>query len=340
MGLFSSFVENKPMLFRTEIHPKKSSFEISHADKIFSIGSCFADCMGNRFQDAQFHIYSNPFGVLYNPLSIFGNLEHALRKEAIKTDQIVESRASYFHYQFHSEINAHSVSSLLEQVHAINQSVSESLANANFLFITLGTAFVYYLKQTSVSVANCHRQPADVFDKRMLSVDEIVKAFNQFYEQLKIQNPNIKIVITVSPVRHIKDTLELNVVSKAILLLSCHEIVKQNAHNVSYFPAYEMMMDDLRDYRFYKEDMIHPTVQAESYIWEKFAECYFSEETLKINKEIAEIQTALSHRPFNIETEEYVRFIKKTEAKILKLCDKIPSTRLLEKLALKLSREC
>lgn len=325
------------MIFRTELHPKKSSFQISHSDKLLSIGSCFADCMGNRFEDAQFNIQSNPFGVLYNPLSIFGNLERALNKEAIDTDQIIESRASFFHYQFHSEINAKFVSEFEEKSNAINHSVSECLADANYLFITLGTAFVYYLKGTNVSVANCHKQPADAFDKKMLSVDEIVQAFDQFYEHLMLQNPNIKILITVSPVRHTKDTLELNAVSKAVLRLSCHEIVKRNANNVSYFLAFEIMTDDLRDYRFYKEDMIHPTIQAETYIWQKFAECHFSEETLKINKEIAEIQSALSHRPFNTETEEYERFIKKTEEKILKLKHKIPSNRLLEKLALKLS---
>jgi transcription termination factor NusB len=337
MGLFSNFVENKPMLFRTELHPKKSSFQISHSDKLLSIGSCFADCMGNRFDEAEFEINSNPFGVLFNPLSIFRNLERALKKEAIETDQIIESRASFFHYQFHSEINANSAFDFVEKANAINHSVSERLATADYLFITLGTAFVYYLKGTNVSVANCHKQPADVFDKKMLSVDEIVQAFGQFYAQLMLQNPNIKILITVSPVRHTKDTLELNSVSKAVLRLSCHEIVKQNASNVSYFPAFEIMTDDLRDYRFYKEDMIHPTIQAETYIWKKFAECYFNEETVKINKEIVEIQSALNHRPFNTKTEEYERFIKKTEEKILKLNDKAPSNRLLEKLALKLS---
>jgi len=340
MGLFSSFVENKPMIFRTELHPKKSSIQVSHFDKLLSIGSCFVDCMGNRFEGAQFDIKANPFGVLYNPLSIFGNLERALNKEAIETDQIIESRASYFHYQFHSEINANSVVDFVQKANAIYHSVSESLTNANYLLITLGTAFVYYLKGTTISVANCHRQPADIFDKRMLSVDEIVQAFNQFYVQLILQNPNIKILVTVSPVRHTKDTLELNAVSKAVLRLSCHEIVKQNACNVSYFPAFEIMTDDLRDYRFYKEDMIHPNAQAETYIWEKFAEGYFSEETVKINKEIAEIQSALSHRPFNTETKEYAQFIKNTEAKILKLKDKMPSNRLLEKLALKLSSQC
>jgi hypothetical protein len=340
MGLFSSFVENKPMLFRTELHPKKSSFQISHSDKLLSIGSCFADCMGSRFEDSQFNIFSNPFGILYNPLSIFGNLEQALNKEEIDTDQIIESKSSFFHYQFHSEINSNSFDSLSEKINAINSSVAESLVDANFLFITLGTAFVYCLKETSISVANCHRQSADIFDKRMLSVDEIVLAFDQFYGLLKVQNSNIKILITVSPVRHTKDTLELNAVSKAILRLSCHEIVNQNGNNVSYFPAFEIMMDDLRDYRFYKEDMIHPNLQAETYIWEKFSESYFTTETLKINKEIAEIQSALSHRSFNTETDDYTRFIKNTEAKILKLKDKIPSNRLLEKLALKLSGQC
>lgn len=328
------------MIFRTELHPKKSGFQISHSDKLLSIGSCFADCMGNRFQEAQFDIQSNSFGVLYNPLSIFGNLERALNNESIETNQIVLFNESYFHYQFHSEINANSIDEFVEKAKKINHSVSEILTNANYLLITLGTAFVYYLKETTISVANCHRQSADIFDKRMLTVHEIVQSFNQFYGRLMVQNPNIKILVTVSPVRHTKDTLELNAVSKAVLRLSCHEIVKQHTDNVSYFPAFELMMDDLRDYRFYKEDMIHPTIQAETYIWEKFSETYFSEETLKTNKEIAEIQSALSHRAFNTESLEYVRFIKNTEEKILKLKDKLPSNRLLEKLALKLSEQC
>ncbi len=324
------------MLFRTELHPKKPRFQISHSDKILSFGSCFADCMGERFEHFQFDIQSNPFGVLYNPLSIFGNSENALKFNELNFINIIESRETFFNYQFHSQISGTSAEELVEKTKQINRSVSERLSSTDYLFITLGTAFVYYLKGTTISVANCHRKPADYFDKKMLSVEEIVSSFKQFYKQLNLQNPNCKILITVSPVRHTKDTLELNAVSKAVLRLACHQITELESDNVAYFPAYEIMMDDLRDYRFYKEDLIHPNQQAETYIWEKFAETYFSAETQNLNKEIGEIQTALNHRAFNKDGQDHLSFLKKIEEKITQVSDKISVFRLLEKMALKL----
>jgi len=339
MGVFSRFVENTPMLFRTEINPRKIEFKISHSSKIISIGSCFADCMAVRFQDLEFDIFSNPFGILYNPISIFDNIENCISNKLVDKNLIIESRGMYFHYQLHSAIFGASSNDLLEKMGAIQKETKPKIGESNFLIITLGTEIVYFLKERNDAIANCYKVTEKYFDKKILTVSEIVMSFSNFYQTLISHNPSIRVILTVSPVRHIKDTLELNAVSKSTLRLSCHEITKQFSENVSYFPAYEIMMDDLRDYRFYKEDLIHPNIQAEEYIWEKFENSYFTEETKKINQEIREITTALNHRPFHPFTKEHRSFLDKTVEKIINLNAKINVSRLSEKMALKLKTE-
>jgi hypothetical protein len=190
------------------------------------------------------------------------------------------------------------------------------------LIITFGTAFIYKLKSNNEIVANCHKQPSYNFTKELLTVEEIIVSFELFLNQFKIQNSKLKIILTVSPVRHTKDTLTLNSVSKSILRIACHELSKQFS-NVSYFPSYEIMLDDLRDYRFYKEDMIHPTEVAEEYIWNKFSDVFFESETKQLIKEWSSVSMALNHKPFREDSEEYKIFLTETLKKLELLKGKI-----------------
>jgi hypothetical protein len=325
------------MDFRTELSIPVSPWPISHSHRIFTIGSCFADCMGTRFEQLQFNTLANPFGTLYNPISIFQNLKNCLENTNIDDNQLVVSRNHFFHYQFHSEHFDASKEGLLEKLTTLSSHTGQFLKETDYLFITLGTAFVYALRSDNNTVANCHKMPPSFFTKRMLSVQEIVDAFHLFAASIQTFCPRLKIVFTISPVRHLKDTLALNSVSKATLRLACHQLENEFPEMVGYFPAYELVMDDLRDYRFYKEDLIHPNDQAEKYIWEKFSETHFEESAIKTNQEITDIISALEHRPFQPQSGEHQRFVKKLLENTEKLNAQVPIPRLLQQVALKLN---
>jgi hypothetical protein len=189
---------------------------------------------------------------------------------------------------------------------------------ADWLIITYGTAWVYELLETKEVVANCHKMPQTLFAKSLMTQKKVLDSFETMYGLLKSFNPNIKIIVTVSPVRHLKDTLELNSVSKSVLRVACHTLTEQY-HDVLYFPSYEIMMDDLRDYRFYKSDMIHPTKDAEEYIWEKFVERFFDDSLKSFLKKWGEIRTALAHKPFHPTSSSHQKFLHQTLKKLLEL---------------------
>jgi hypothetical protein len=193
--------------------------------------------------------------------------------------------------------------------------VHSFLETTSRILITYGTAWSYSRKDTGEAVANCHKLPQGNFQKRLLNSDEVVESFGLLFNRLRNLNPDISIILTLSPVRHLRDTLELNSVSKAVLRVACHHIAEQ-FESVEYFPAYEMMMDDLRDYRFYKSDMLHPTEDAEDYIWDKFSEKYFTSETKTFLKEWGSVLAALAHRPFHPASEAHQRFLKETLKKL------------------------
>ena len=323
------------MIFRTTLPVKKSSWNITHEDFILSLGSCFADCMSERLEQNQFKVSGNPFGIIYNPLSIVQNLISSV-SETLPDENLYAINGKTYHYNFHSEIFGENKDDLSVKIETINKSISKSLKSANYLIITLGTAFIYLLKKGDIPVANCHKMPAQLFYKKMLSVEEIILHFGKLLSFLTVDNPDAKIILTVSPVRHIKDTLELNAVSKSVLKLASWQLSEKYPDRIAYFPSCEIMMDDLRDYRFYKEDMIHPTKQAENYIWEHFCETFFDKNTIEINKEIAEIFFALGHRPFHPDSVQHQEFLLKTMDKAKKLNDKVAVKSLLEKVALKL----
>ena len=290
--------------FRTELHVRPSSQQISFQDQLLTIGSCFSENIGSRLQRNKFKVLSNPLGTVYNPISIFS----LLRQKEINQIKFVQIGDLWNHLDFHSQFAGKDQKTLSTLLNLKMEEVHSHLRKTNIIFITLGTAYVYEWKESGEVVANCHKIPQKQFVKRLLSLGEMKESFFQMKSNLEKINSSLKFVFTVSPVRHIKDGIVENQLSKSMLRILCHELSIEGS--VDYFPAYEMMMDDLRDYRFYKTDMIHPSEMAEDYIWAKFQETYFSEQTKKILKEWGKIQSALAHRPFNPQTENHFKFLK------------------------------
>lgn len=277
--------------------------QIRHESNLLTIGSCFSDNIGQKLLDSKFSVHLNPFGTVYNPISIF----KLLLPREVDAEKFVEVGGQYFHLDYHSQFTARDEGTLKTVLELKKKEITAYLSTADFVFITLGTAFVYERKSTAEVVANCHKLPQKNFTKRLLTIEEMISSFQQLKSYLNTVNPSLQFIFTVSPVRHIKDGIAENQLSKSLLRVLCHELTRDE--KIEYFPAYEMMMDDLRDYRFYKNDMIHPTEMAEDYIWNKFQQTYFSDQTQKIVKEWDKVRVALAHRPFNPDSESHQKFI-------------------------------
>lgn len=284
------------MSFRTIMPILPTPFEINHAHKIFCIGSCFAEHMFHKFQKSQFQVTSSPFGIVFNSLSIARQLTAILDQELILEEDLV-----YFDHLYHSMLH-HSTSSNHDpkiMLHELNKHLVQSnaaLIESDFVLITLGTSFYYRLKDSGKIVSNCHRLPQELFTKEQASTDEMVDGFYQLITRLLELDNNKKIILTVSPVRYLRDGFIQNARSKAALLLCC-EALEKRLDNVFYFPSYELLMDDLRDYRFTQEDMVHPTSQTIDYIWNYFEQMFFNDRTRLINLKIERLNKKLYHRP-------------------------------------------
>uniref|UniRef100_UPI00404AF7EE GSCFA domain-containing protein n=2 Tax=Fulvivirga sp. TaxID=1931237 RepID=UPI00404AF7EE len=318
-------------MFRTELHIEPSANKIGLQTPILTIGSCFSDNIASKLSDHKMKVLANPFGTVYNPISIFKLLGNASKKEHPKKSSIVENDGLFAHYDFHSSFSKLNEADLTTAINKAVDDTHEFLKKTDYLIITFGTAFVYELDSTAEVVANCHKVPAKNFTKKLLTQKQVLEAFEEVYQRLMDLKPDLKIILTVSPVRHIKDTLALNSVSKSTLRLTCHTLENQY-ENVEYFPSYELVMDDLRDYRFYKSDMLHPSAEAEDYIWNKFASTYFNDQTQSFIKEWVKIKVAIDHRPFNPASEKHQQFIKATIKKIELLPQEISFSQELEML--------
>lgn len=293
--------------FRTELKIPISETKVRLNDSIITIGSCFSEVMGSYLTNYKFDTLTNPFGTVYNPISIF----NLLFEKEWDDNKFIESNNSAFHYDAHSNFFGNSIAELKSDLINVKHQTINKLNKCNWLIVTLGTSLVYKLKNTGDVVANCHKMPQNNFLKEALLVKEMINCFERFYNHIRVVNASINIMLTVSPVRHIKDGLQHNAVSKSKLRVVCDELEKQYS-NVHYFPSYEVMIDDLRDYRFYKPDMIHPNEVAENYIWDKFQATYMDEETQQFIKDWKEIKDAVAHRPFNPKSEGHQRFLAKT----------------------------
>lgn len=302
-------------LFRTPIPQGVSSHTLNLSDSVLTIGSCFADCMGQRLSATRMPVMANPFGTLYNPHAIHQALTYALAGTTPPPDSYVQHGDVYLNYDFHSELSSLDPADLQTRIQTTGQNAHDFLRKASLLIITYGTAWVYTRKDTGAIVANCHKQPAAQFTKSLLSADDIIRSFDTLHRDLLTLNPNLRILLTVSPVRHLKDTLELNSASKSMLRVACH-LLQEGYDRVSYFPAYEMMMDDLRDYRFYTADMLHPSAEAEDYIWEHFTGQYFSPELKTLAARWKAIRYALDHIPFHPTSQAHQAFLRETLKKI------------------------
>jgi len=309
--------------FRTELKVTSSPSLIHLESGIFTQGSCFADAIGHRMASHKLKACVNPFGVIYNPESIHKALTYSIFNEPLPEHTYLRNQELHLNYDFHSEFATLEKDALVGRLMNTIGSTHYALKDSDWLLLTYGTAWVYQRKETGEIVANCHKLPSGMFTKSLLPTEVIVSSFTHLLKHLKRFNPQIKVILTVSPVRHLKDTHELNSVSKSVLRVACHQIVSQHA-GVEYFPAYEMMMDDLRDYRFYKADMLHPTVEAEDYIWEKFMERYFSPELRDFVHQWQTILSAIRHRPFYPQTAKHQQFLRETLKKLEELRSSVP----------------
>lgn len=302
------------MKLRTEIVIPVPDFQISHHDKILMIGSCFVENISTRMVDSGFTVDINPFGILYNPQSLDKGLSDLLRDKKYAENDLFQHQGIYHSFSHHSRFSDIDPDIALKQINGRIAFSSAFLQQATVLVVTFGTAFVYTLKSSGEVVSNCHKLSDKLFDHRRLNISEIVDDWSELIVEMRNKNPHLKIVFTVSPIRHWKDGAHENQLSKSTLLLAIDELIKKNKESY-YFPSYEILMDDLRDYRFYAEDMVHPSSQAIDYIWEKFSQTYFDKKTLNLIREWESIRQALNHRPFNPESEEYIIFREKAERK-------------------------
>lgn len=305
------------MKFRTEISPIPSSFQIEHVHSILSLGSCFSENIGNKLAENKFPILNNPFGIVFHPLSIAKLLQLSIDKNALAVffeqvqHRFIQREETWFHYDFHSDFSASSQEELQSKIETQSTEVANFLQKTDILLITWGTAWAYELQSDEKFVANCHKIPAKHFEKKLLAIQEIIEAYQQLLAILWQIRPDLKIILTVSPVRHIKDTLPLNSVSKSILRLASHQLSEAN-ENVLYFPSFEILMDDLRDYRFYEADLLHPNQTAIHYIWEVFSNTFFSSKTQDLLQQWQKVKKALAHRSFHPESEAHQSFLRKT----------------------------
>lgn len=309
------------MNFNLNFTPEKSSFKINHRHSILLLGSCFSENIGKHLQNARFRVSVNPNGILFNPQSIFHCIKNALQNKKTENSFVLQRDNLFYSYNHHTSFHASTEKDLLNRLDAITEITHQTLKSADVLVITFGTAFHYKHKEFDQTVANCHKQPGPTFEKKILEVDEIITTYTSLIQELITVNPKLKIIFTVSPVKYLKDGIVENNLSKSILLLSIHKLIRLFPEN-SYFPSFELVNDDLRDYRFYKEDMAHPNQQAIDYVWEKFSECYFDPETKEVNLEIQKLNAALNHRQMNensSENDKLAAFIEKQKNIIKKL---------------------
>ena len=282
------------MKFRTELSIRPSDFKISHDCKIAIQGSCFAENIASKFLNAGFTIDLNPFGISYNPSSLSNNLKRLIENKSFRTDELIKEKDIYHSFSHHSRFSGTDPEKVISGINSGMELSSDFLKTADLLIITFGTAYVYRLQSTDAVVSNCHKIPAKFFTYKRLTIDEILKDWIDLIERLKKFNPSLQILFTVSPIRHLKDGIHENQLSKSILLLSVDELLKKYSH-CYYFPSYELLLDDLRDYRFYNEDMLHPSSQAIDYIWGKFSEAWFDEKTMMKAREFEKGNRFLNH---------------------------------------------
>ncbi|MBP5411948.1 MAG: GSCFA domain-containing protein [Bacteroidales bacterium] len=282
------------MNFRTEIKDLHSAWKIQHQDTLTLIGSCFAENIGNKLTMSKFTALTNPFGILFNPLSVSRCIKDIVNNKMLVYSDLEYNNDEWFAYSHHSKFNHSNADLCLEQINNNTLHCRSILLQSQYLILTFGSAYAYRHKQKNIIVGNCHKTDNKLFERIFLSVDDITEHTLSALTALRNINPKIKIIFTISPIRYIKYQLTENTLSKAHLLCAI-ENIRSQIDNTEYFPSFEIMMDDLRDYRFYNSDMIHPSDIAIEYIWQKFCECYFSSSTMNIIQKANDLYLSRHH---------------------------------------------
>ena len=299
------------MNWRTEIDDINIPFKVNHRTKLLSLGSCFSEAIGQRFHQSKFLIDVNPFGVLFNPISI----AQLFLEDSFFEDHFIESNELFYHLDIHSSIKGATKDGLREKLRNLKVTFDKKVEQSEVIFITFGTAAVFDFLRTKRTIANCQKISSQEFKKRFLSTEEILNSFNKVIEKY----PSKQFVFTVSPVRHTREGLSENMFSKSVLRVACAELEKYtNAH---YFPSYEIMLDDLRDYRFYNDDLIHVNKQGEDYIWGKVKNALFDDSTKQFLIAIEKIQRKIDHRPFNPNSKAHLTFLERTLSELIALSE-------------------
>jgi hypothetical protein len=307
------------MHFRTEIPISKNSNTLDYNARVVSLGSCFVENMADKFQYFQFRNTTNPFGIIFNPVSIDKIIEKVVSTTLFTENDIFFLNERWHCFDVHSDLSNESKEELLKSLNSILKATKTHLETASHIIITYGTSWVYKNVESLEIVANCHKVPQKQFTKQLLSIEVIKKSIENTIKLIASVNPKANFIFTVSPVRHIKDGFVENQVSKAHLIAALYETFDFRLSTVTYFPSYEIMMDELRDYRFYGEDMLHPSQVAIDYIWQRFKETTISETAYSTMEEVQNIQKSLSHKPFNPNSESHLKFEEKLKTKITKL---------------------
>lgn len=315
--------------FRTPVIIPVSKNKINYHSRCFFIGSCFTESIGNYLKDMKFQTDINPFGIVYNPISIKNSIDLLLKRKSFSQKDLDFYNDVWFSFHHHSRFSDTDKKRCLEKINYAIKSSSYFLKKSDFLFITLGTSYIYTHKEKNIVVANCHKLPSETYTKSLITPEEIISVYSDLIKKIRTVNPSLKIIFTISPVRHVNDGFIENQRSKSVLFVAVHNIIEK-FENCFYFPAYEIMMDELRDYRFYANDMIHPGDVAVDYIRRKFTETYIDPASQEIMNEIKKLVQAKNHKTFFPETPAHKKFLKKNMQKISEMKKKFPFLNLQE----------
>ncbi len=303
------------MKFRSEFDIKKLQQSITHQHKLMLVGSCFTENIGDKLRKQKFNVYENPNGILFNPVSVSEAIINVVENKEYTKEDLFNYNEGWHSWQHHSRFSGINADEALSKINDTNKEANAFLKQADYILITLGSAWIYTLTENALNAtkgtvaANNHKAPADWFDKRLLRVDQAILVLATMLDKLGAFNPNIKIIFTISPVRHLREGAINNNRSKAVLIQTVHDLLEK-LDKLYYFPAYELVIDDLRDYRFFAEDLVHPNYYATQYVWEKFIDACMNDDTKKLMQEIAEINTAFNHKPFNAVSNQHKNFLE------------------------------
>lgn len=308
----------------TSVKPGKSPVRISYNDPVMFIGSCFASSIGSKLQEGKMPVLINPAGTVYNPVSVINTLELITSGKRYSRDSLFFHDGLWLSFSHYTEFSSTDPEITLERINNAAEAAERFMSEARVLFVTFGTARIFRLKQSGEIVSNCHRLPASSFNRELLTVTEITSMWKKYLDHLAARYPALKVVFTISPVRHWKDGAHGNQVSKSVLFLAVEELLSHSS-SPGYFPAYEIMMDELRDYRYYADDMLHPSQMAVDYIWEIFAGSYLDDKTLNLHREISKISRSLNHRISDKSGAGPGEFARSMLDKISKIGKELPS---------------